>query len=57
MTMPRCILRLQTDRVMTAAQITAVENFIDDREAFFDYVLFKKIDQEEEDTVLREKGL
>ena len=53
--MPRCILRLQRDGNLTSAQITAIENFLDDKEEFFDYILFKQIDQEEQDTVLREK--
>ena len=53
--MPRIILRLQKDGVVTPAQVTAIETFIDQKEAFFDYILFKQIDQEEKDTILREK--
>lgn len=55
--MARCILRLQTDRNMTAAVQQQVLDFIDDKEGFFDYVLFKRIDQEEQDTVLKKKGV
>lgn len=55
--MPRCILRLQTDRNMTAAVQQQVLDFIDDKDAFFDYILFTRVDQEESDTILKEKRL
>ena len=53
--MPRIILRLQKDGNVSASVITQIENFIDDKEGFFDYIMFKQIDQEETDTILREK--
>ncbi len=53
--MPRVILRLQKDGTVSNAVITQIENFIDDKEAFLDYIMFKKIDTEETDTILREK--
>lgn len=55
--MPRIILRLQKDGNVSDAVIAQIETFIDEREDFFDHILFKRIDQEEVDTILREKGL
>lgn len=55
--MPRIILRLQKDGNVTEGVISQIEGFIDDKEEFFDTILFERVDQEEEITILREKGV
>jgi hypothetical protein len=42
---------------MNAAVQQQVLDFIDEKEVFFDMILFQRIDQEESDTILKEKGL
>lgn len=54
--MKEYILRLQTDRELTAAEVTRVDKLIDTDRDLFDYVMFRRIDQKETDTILREKG-
>ena len=53
--MPRIILRLQADKTVSNAVIEQIESFIDDKEDFFDHILFLKVDTEETTTMLRQK--